>query len=82
MIAARPDVVAAAHTHSVHGRAFSSLRRLLDPLTQDACAFYEDHAVFEDYTGVVLSAEEGRRIAGPPLSGARLIAVPVDDETR
>jgi ribulose-5-phosphate 4-epimerase/fuculose-1-phosphate aldolase len=61
--AARPDVVAAAHTHSVHGRAFSTLRRPLDPLTQDSCAFFEDHAVFEDYTGVVLSVEEGRRIA-------------------
>src|SRR5690349_3712823 len=27
--AARPDVVAAAHSHSVHGKAFSSLRREL-----------------------------------------------------
>ena len=36
---ARPDVVAAAHSHSVYGKAWSSLRRPLDPLTQDACAF-------------------------------------------
>ena len=28
---ARPDVVAAAHCHSVHGKAWSSLGRLLDP---------------------------------------------------
>ena len=34
---ARPDVIAAAHCHSVHGKAFSSLGKLLDPLTQDAC---------------------------------------------
>jgi len=61
--AARPDVVAAAHAHSVHGKAWSSLRRPLDPLTQDACAFYGDHAVFDDYTGVVLDLEEGKRIA-------------------
>ncbi len=61
--AARPDVVAAAHTHSVHGRAFSTLGRLLDPLTQDACAFYGDHGLFDDYTGVVLDPEEGKRIA-------------------
>ena len=60
---ARPDVVSAVHTHSVHGRAFSTLGRLLDPLTQDACAFFEDHALFDDYTGVVLDDEEGRRIA-------------------
>ena len=61
--AARPDVVAAAHSHSIYGKAWSSLGRLLDPLTQDACAFYGDHAVFDDYTGVVLDTEEGKRIA-------------------
>src|SRR4051795_11367126 len=61
--AARPDVVAAAHAHSVHGKAWSSLRRPLDPLTQDATAFYRDHVVFDDYTGVVLDVEEGKRIA-------------------
>jgi ribulose-5-phosphate 4-epimerase/fuculose-1-phosphate aldolase len=61
--AARPDVVAAAHAHSVHGKAWSSLRRPLDPLTQDACAFYGDHAVFGDYTGVVLDLDEGKRLA-------------------
>ena len=61
--AARPDVVAAAHSHSLHGKAWSSLGRLLDPITQDACAFFEDHGLFDDYTGVVLDVEEGKRIA-------------------
>jgi ribulose-5-phosphate 4-epimerase/fuculose-1-phosphate aldolase len=61
--AARPDVVAAAHAHSLYGKAWSSLRRPLDPLTQDACAFHGDHAVFDDYTGVVLDVEEGKRLA-------------------
>ncbi|MFZ0666064.1 MAG: class II aldolase/adducin family protein [Acidimicrobiales bacterium] len=61
--AARPDVVSAAHSHSVHGKAWSSLRRKLDPLTQDACAFYGDHALFDDYTGAVLDLDEGKRIA-------------------
>ena len=61
--AARPDVMAAAHAHSPCGKAWSSLRRPVDPLTQDACAFFGDHAVFEDYTGVVLDVEEGKRIA-------------------
>lgn len=60
---ARPDIVAAAHAHSLHGKAWSSLGRLLDPLTQDACAFYDDHSLFDDYTGVVLDTEEGKRIA-------------------
>jgi ribulose-5-phosphate 4-epimerase/fuculose-1-phosphate aldolase len=60
---ARPDVVSAAHAHSVYGKAWSSLRRPLDPLTQDACAFYDDHVVFDDYTGAVMDVEEGKRIA-------------------
>src|SRR5204862_2549633 len=57
-----PDVVAAAHSHSLHGKAWSSLGRLLDPITQDACAFFEDHALFDAFTGVVLDVEEGKRI--------------------
>jgi len=61
--AARVDVVAAAHAHSTYGKSWSSLGRLLDPLTQDACSFYEDHGLFDDYTGVVLKLEEGDRIA-------------------
>jgi ribulose-5-phosphate 4-epimerase/fuculose-1-phosphate aldolase len=61
--AARPDVVAAAHTHSTYGKAWSSFGRLLDPLTQDVCAFYEDHAVFDPFTGVVLTETEGARLA-------------------
>src|SRR5438552_15257620 len=61
--AARPDVVAAAHAHSVYGKTWSSLGRLLDPITQDACAFYDDHALFDDYTGVVLDVEEAKRLA-------------------
>lgn len=61
--AARPDVIAVAHAHSTYGKSWSSLGRLLDPLTQDACSFYEDHSLFDDYTGVVLKVEEGQRIA-------------------
>lgn len=60
--AARPDVVAAAHSHSVYGKSWSALGRRLDPITQDACAFYDDHSLFDDFTGVVLDLEEGRRI--------------------
>ncbi len=61
--AARPDVVAAAHSHSIYGKSFSTLGRKLDPITQDVCAFYDDHELFDDYTGVVLDIEEGKRIA-------------------
>ncbi|MEG3629409.1 class II aldolase/adducin family protein [Streptomyces poriticola] len=61
--AARPDVVAVAHCHSVHGRALAALGGLLDPITQESCAFYEDHALYDAYTGVAVDTEEGRRIA-------------------
>jgi ribulose-5-phosphate 4-epimerase/fuculose-1-phosphate aldolase len=60
---ARPDVVAAAHSHSLHGKAWASLGRPLDPITQDSCAFFEDHAIFADFTGVVYETSEGERIA-------------------
>ncbi len=60
---ARPDVIATAHAHSIYGKAWSNLGRPLDPLTQDSCAFYEDHSVFHDYTGIVLDSSEGKRIA-------------------
>lgn len=60
---ARPDVVAVAHCHSLYGRALSTLGDLLDPITQEACAFYEDHALLDEYTGVAVDPDEGRRIA-------------------
>jgi ribulose-5-phosphate 4-epimerase/fuculose-1-phosphate aldolase len=60
---ARPDVVAAAHAHSIYGKAFSCLGKKLDPITQDACAFFEDHALYSDYGGVANDTEEGERIA-------------------
>ena len=60
---ARPDVIAAAHAHSLYGKTWSTLGRLLDPLTQDSCAFYERHSLFADFSGVVLDTSEGERIA-------------------
>ncbi|MDR6174206.1 ribulose-5-phosphate 4-epimerase/fuculose-1-phosphate aldolase [Nocardioides zeae] len=59
---ARPDVVAAAHAHSIYGKSFATLGLLLDPITQDACVFYEDHSLYTEYGGVVNDVEEGRRI--------------------
>jgi ribulose-5-phosphate 4-epimerase/fuculose-1-phosphate aldolase len=61
--AARPDVNAAAHSHSIYGRTFSTLGKMLDPITQDACAFYENQAIYEDYSGVVEEVDEGDAIA-------------------
>jgi ribulose-5-phosphate 4-epimerase/fuculose-1-phosphate aldolase len=60
---ANPDLNAAAHAHTLYGKTWSTLGRLLDPITQDACMFYGDHVVFDDYTGVVNETSEGARIA-------------------
>lgn len=60
---ARPDVTAVAHAHSVHGRAWAALGRPLAPIIQESCAFWHDHAVFEDYRGLVLDQSEGELIA-------------------
>src|SRR6476660_10400758 len=49
--AARPDVVGAAHAHSLYGRALAALAEPLEPITLDACYFYEDNAVFDEFNG-------------------------------
>ncbi|HZG92820.1 MAG TPA: class II aldolase/adducin family protein [Pseudonocardia sp.] len=65
--AARPDVVAACHAHSVHGKAWSSLGRPLDPITQDACALYENHCVVTEGAGAVVVDEESARLLAEGL---------------
>src|SRR5271169_2261978 len=70
--AARPDVVAAAHAHSIYGKSWSTLGRLLDPITQDSCIFYGDHSLFEEYNGIVWETEEGARI-GRALGGHKAV---------
>ena len=58
-----PAITAAAHSHSVYGKAFSALGKTLDPLTQDSCAFYDDHVLFDEFSGVVLDNSEGEKIS-------------------
>jgi len=60
---ARPDVNAACHCHSVSGRSWSTFGKPLEMLNQDACTLYGRQAVYEGFGGVVLSEEEGERIA-------------------
>ena len=60
--AARPDIVAAAHAHGPYGKTLSAMEMTVEPLTQDACAFYEDIGKYDTYTGVVLDPAEGKRI--------------------
>ena len=51
--AARPDVLCAAHTHSIHGKSFSSSGVPLDMLNQDSCAFYDVSAQIDHHCHVV-----------------------------
>lgn len=60
---ARPDVIAVAHAHTIHGRAFATLNKLLDPIVQETCAFYGDHVLFDEYKGLILERTEGEAIA-------------------
>ncbi|MGO9872194.1 MAG: class II aldolase/adducin family protein [Acidimicrobiia bacterium] len=51
------------HSHSKFGKAWSSLGRRLDPVTQDHCDFYNDHTLYDTYRGRVLDPDEGADIA-------------------
>jgi elongation factor 1-gamma len=63
ILLARPDLVSAAHVHTGWGTPFSAEVRMLDPITQEACAFYEDHALFDDEEVQIQSVDGGKRIA-------------------
>ncbi len=59
---ARPDVAAVCHAHTLHGSTWASLERLLDPITQDACMFFEKQALIVE-PRVALDAESAARFA-------------------
>ncbi|GCB25180.1 meiotically up-regulated gene 14 protein [Aspergillus awamori] len=60
---ARPDVIAAAHTHSIYGKTWSAFGKPIEMLTQDACNLYGKVGVYEDHGGIALAQEEGEQIA-------------------
>ena len=71
---ARPDVIAAAHSHSPYGKSFSSLGIPLAPLTQDACIFYNDHTLISEHGGeVVFEVEAGKDFAAAFSTGKAAI---------
>ncbi|MEJ8642838.1 class II aldolase/adducin family protein [Streptomyces sp. MS1.HAVA.3] len=47
----RPEVVAVVRAQAPYGRALAALGELLAPVTQEACAFYEDHALLDEFVG-------------------------------
>ncbi|KAG6914766.1 hypothetical protein DXG01_015457 [Tephrocybe rancida] len=60
---ARPDIQAAAHCHSIHGKAWSVFGKPVEITTQDSCVLYNNHAVYDNFGGVVLATQEGKNIA-------------------
>lgn len=63
---AHPDILAMCHAHTLYGTAFAALGRPLEPISQDACAFFEDHVVISEDAGAV-AVEEA---AGPRIAEA------------
>lgn len=59
---ARPDVNCAVHTHPPAGSAYSCLGMLLEPLDQTGCSFFEDHALYAEYTGIVIEESQAADI--------------------
>ncbi len=60
---ARPEIVSAVHVHTGWGTPFSAELRPIEPITQEACIFFEDHAIFDDEEVQVQSVAAGERIA-------------------
>ncbi|KAF8988391.1 class II aldolase/adducin domain-containing protein [Cyathus striatus] len=58
----RPDVMCAAHSHSTYAKAYSTLGKPLDMLSQDSCAFYNDLSIYQDNRGIVFEQNEGQAI--------------------
>ncbi|MCU1388171.1 MAG: ribulose phosphate epimerase [Ilumatobacteraceae bacterium] len=69
---ARPDIVSAAHTHTPYGTPFSAMVQKLRPITQESCAFYDDHELFDDEEVDVVSIDGGKRI-GAALGDAKAV---------
>lgn len=68
---AHPDIVAMCHAHTLYGTAFASLGRPLEPISQDACAFFEDHVVIQEEGGqVAVEVKAGVSVA-PLFKGVR-----------
>ena len=63
ILAARPEAVSAAHTHTPYGTPFSAQARLMEPISQEACLFVFDQALFDDEELEVVSTVGGARIA-------------------
>lgn len=72
ILAARPDAVAAAHTHTQFGTPWAANVEPFRALSQESCAFVFDQAMFDDEEVEVLSYDGGKRIASA-LGDSKLV---------
>jgi ribulose-5-phosphate 4-epimerase/fuculose-1-phosphate aldolase len=63
VLAARPDAVSAAHTHTSFGTPWSANVQPFRAISQESCAFVFDQSLFDDEEVEVLSYDGGKRIA-------------------
>ena len=63
ILAARPDVISAAHTHTPYGTPWSANAQPFQPIAQEATAFFERHSVYRGEDVDVISLDGGVRIA-------------------
>ncbi len=68
----RPDVIGSCHVHSLYAKTWSALGRPLAPITLDACAFFEDHANFDEITGSETTARQATRQASAAEFGMNI----------
>jgi ribulose-5-phosphate 4-epimerase/fuculose-1-phosphate aldolase len=69
---ARPEIVSATHCHTPYGTPFSATVTRLEPISQEACAFFGDHEIFDDEEVNISSTDGGKRIA-TAMGGARAV---------
>lgn len=63
---ANPHIVASCHAHTTNGMAWAALGRKLDPITQTAASFHNDHALIAEEAGAVVV----QRSAGASVAAA------------
>lgn len=49
LLAHRPDIEAAVHTHAPFGKIWSSTGKLIQPISNEAAVFFERHALYDSF---------------------------------
>lgn len=59
-----PDIVAMCHAHTTYGTAWAATGREIEPVTQDAAVFFENHVVIREEGGkVAVEVSGGNKVA-------------------